>query len=361
MDFIGYDCDGCAKPFHADDDIVVCPICGTPQHRECYDNLGHCVNEEKHAENYSWEQEHKQAKEDATTKCNVCGYKNSDDALFCSHCGQPINGTSQPNVDCNKKDDDQEDSDASPFSGMGGFGFGSVPPIDFAKAFTSNEEIAPDVTTNEMTTFVGQNKPYYYTIFNRIKKFHTSRFNFCAFLFTGGWYLYRKQYLKGVIISLVVAASLILSTMYIGYFSNTAYSILTSGLSALDIETYTSVFQEMEVLFQGVSKLGAIEQLMFYTPVICNLLYIVIRFVCGATANKGYYRYCTDKIRFIKGKNNSTSTADVPKDETEKAVDTTVSSKNQIALIKAAGGVNSPIAIVFLVCALIIEYLPIFL
>ena len=54
MDYIGEKCPVCGKNFHADDDVVVCPICGTPHHRECYENLGHCFNEEKHAEGFSF-------------------------------------------------------------------------------------------------------------------------------------------------------------------------------------------------------------------------------------------------------------------------------------------------------------------
>lgn len=30
MDYIGFRCPVCDKNFHADDDVVVCPVCGTP-------------------------------------------------------------------------------------------------------------------------------------------------------------------------------------------------------------------------------------------------------------------------------------------------------------------------------------------
>ena len=48
MDYIGLKCPICGKPFTADDDIVVCPQCGAPYHRECYIKAGKCIYEDKH-------------------------------------------------------------------------------------------------------------------------------------------------------------------------------------------------------------------------------------------------------------------------------------------------------------------------
>lgn len=36
MDYRGQHCPICGKEFCDGDDIVVCPECGTPYHRECY-------------------------------------------------------------------------------------------------------------------------------------------------------------------------------------------------------------------------------------------------------------------------------------------------------------------------------------
>lgn len=47
-------CDGCAEIMHEDEDIVVCPECGTPQHRECYNKNNKCVNAHLHAEGFDW-------------------------------------------------------------------------------------------------------------------------------------------------------------------------------------------------------------------------------------------------------------------------------------------------------------------
>ena len=52
-------CPVCGKAFEEGDDIVVCPECGTPHHRECYGLAGHCVNEGLHQSGYSFYEDHK--------------------------------------------------------------------------------------------------------------------------------------------------------------------------------------------------------------------------------------------------------------------------------------------------------------
>ena len=38
-------CFSCGEVFKDGDDIVVCPECGTPYHRECYLKEGKCIND----------------------------------------------------------------------------------------------------------------------------------------------------------------------------------------------------------------------------------------------------------------------------------------------------------------------------
>ena len=47
-------CPVCEKEFANDDDIVVCPLCGTPHHRDCYKKNGECSNYDKHSEGFHW-------------------------------------------------------------------------------------------------------------------------------------------------------------------------------------------------------------------------------------------------------------------------------------------------------------------
>jgi hypothetical protein len=48
MDYNNYFCPVCGEKFNEDDDVVVCPECGTPHHRKCWAENGRCVNENLH-------------------------------------------------------------------------------------------------------------------------------------------------------------------------------------------------------------------------------------------------------------------------------------------------------------------------
>ena len=41
-------CQLCNAYLFEDDDVVFCPECGAPHHRECYNSLGHCALEHLH-------------------------------------------------------------------------------------------------------------------------------------------------------------------------------------------------------------------------------------------------------------------------------------------------------------------------
>ena len=57
MEFTEYKCPVCDKQFKKGDDVVVCPECGTPHHRECYEKEGHCHFADKHGADFSFEKE----------------------------------------------------------------------------------------------------------------------------------------------------------------------------------------------------------------------------------------------------------------------------------------------------------------
>ena len=52
--YYGCPCEGCGKPLTLQDDIVVCPDCGAPYHRVCYEKLSQCIHRPAHAAGYEW-------------------------------------------------------------------------------------------------------------------------------------------------------------------------------------------------------------------------------------------------------------------------------------------------------------------
>ena len=92
--------------------MVVCPECGTPYHRACYKELGHCVNEARHAEGYVWQppkaapgpsvplEEQPHAPQNKTdgegyVMCSRCGTVNPAGQERCDLCGYPLKETGE--------------------------------------------------------------------------------------------------------------------------------------------------------------------------------------------------------------------------------------------------------------------------
>lgn len=58
LNYVGKKCIYCGKTFTEDDDIVVCEVCGTPYHRECYRVNNKCINLEYHAKGLTYNSMH---------------------------------------------------------------------------------------------------------------------------------------------------------------------------------------------------------------------------------------------------------------------------------------------------------------
>ena len=125
--FEGNKCPYCGKEFTSSDDIVVCPECGTPHHRECYKEHNACANERKHG-HYVWEPDlivsaiQKEntsipdnsfdVKKQDTVICNVCGSTNNIYSKYCSKCGNLLNNNTNHKEDIKVIEVQQISSDA---------------------------------------------------------------------------------------------------------------------------------------------------------------------------------------------------------------------------------------------------------
>ena len=88
-------CAQCGEKFEENDNIAICPDCGTPIHKDCWN--GHCPNEAKHKDGFDWNKS--EATEaykkiaDITTPasdkkaCEICGEAADDDMIHCPDCG----------------------------------------------------------------------------------------------------------------------------------------------------------------------------------------------------------------------------------------------------------------------------------
>lgn len=348
MDFIGYECPVCGKNFHADEDVVVCPVCGTPHHRECYESLGHCVNEEKHAQGYDFEKEHEEKSiPEGSVKCKACGAINEEGTFFCTKCNAPLidmpNGNTQNNNGGNTQN-------ANPFGGnpMGGNPMGGTPPFggnpqagfnpiqfDPMGGVSPDTEFDEGAKAGEVAKYVKQNPSYFMQVFNKIKTFGKSRFSFAGLFFGGGYLLYRKQYVLGSIITFIMASCLIFTT-----FCN--YTIVSNMLTDITQANSNVSYQNLYPLFmEQMQTLSLGEYIMVIASFACSIIYYAMHFLCGFISNRCYYKHCCRQVKKIKANTPSATEAD-----------------NEL---QTKGGVNTALAFSLLIVMLIINYVPMFI
>ncbi len=82
--YYGCLCEGCGKPLTLQDDIVVCPDCGAPYHRVCYEKLGQCIHRPAHAAGYEWKFPYEESQ---LRTCPSCGERTLRDEETCRCCG----------------------------------------------------------------------------------------------------------------------------------------------------------------------------------------------------------------------------------------------------------------------------------
>lgn len=346
-DYTGIKCPICGKPFTAQDDIVVCPECGAPYHRECYLQAGKCVFADKHGTADAWQApkeepkpENSQTEHENEKRCPRCGKINNAQALFCDHCGLPLSGdqTPPPHTASNGFPPFQGVPPQNgpvppqrPFQGP----FGAAPFfLDPMGGINPNDQI-DGVPVNDIAKLVQTNTAYYLPTFFNLRRYRRNRFNFCAFIGSGGWMLYRKQYKLGSIVTLAMFLLFILEI----YFTGLSQPILTNmlieaGASPGNVVTMEQYAQAM----QNISTLPWTDILILVLPFLCSMGRLVIMLIIGFTGNKLYCKHCIQKVQHIQ---ESTSIPD-----------------EQALQFQQQGGVNTALAVCMLVCYVILMCIP---
>ena len=81
----GVSCVRCHAYLFPEDDIVYCPVCGAPHHRECYNQLGHCALEEFHGTDRQYDKVKAREEEQAAAEMPNTG-ENAEGLITCQMC-----------------------------------------------------------------------------------------------------------------------------------------------------------------------------------------------------------------------------------------------------------------------------------
>ncbi len=284
-------CDGCQKPFEPTDDIVVCPVCGTPQHRACWLENNACVNKAFHTEGFFWRGA--EAAEEA--KAGVSFDPKKDIGEVCTHCGTNNPADAETCAGCQKSLVENEQSQATapaqPEATPPPFGMtkkGKLPPF---LSGIAEDEMVGSVKARDIALYTQIGAKRYIEKFRKLElpgaKFSWS---WPAFFFTPYWFFYRKLYwLGGIFLGLTFA----LSVFFAGPMGEIQKTLLAVPLSTLTPADMT----------------GLQAQLAGYSSTLFGMfvLSLAIRIAAALTAVPAYKKKVMDNItsmrRFAKDEN----------------------------------------------------------
>ncbi len=286
ISYTGKRCFSCGKVFDDNDDIVVCPDCGTPYHRECYKKTG-CTNEELHKTHGSWQAEENE-KGGITPKCPNCGNVLRDGAVYCDRCGHSVTSSMNRPVIVSENLPGQ-----NVFSGSS----------DFVNAMNPNpsDVIEDNVTMGDLSNFVGTNRQYYIPRFSMMHKLNMKiSFNIGAFFFPEAYFAYRRMLLPALLVYLLRFVILLPVTA----------QTLTSMLS---VDQYYDMFKVMLADFPSLlpaldvyaaigkgSNTSSSVDMLFGLSTLSSFMNMAVEMAMCLFANSIYYRFCINSVKSLK-------------------------------------------------------------
>ena len=230
--YYGCPCEGCGRPLALTDDIVVCPDCGAPYHRECYEKLGRCIHTPAHGAGYEWTFPYK---DDALRTCPSCGERTLRTEERCRCCGAVL----PPESQC-----PEPPTQSQPGTGADGrFDYNDLyrqyqqtveePTRRNVQAAFGKEELIDGIPYSDWNDYIGKAAPVYLNDYSRMQLQHTKiSMCFSALVFGPFYFFYRKAWKPAfgfLAAELVVALPTLLSMM------QATGSPLSAGISSTAI------------------------------------------------------------------------------------------------------------------------------
>lgn len=268
MNYKNYKCPICDNQFTEEDDVVVCPECGTPHHRECYTENGKCANWDKHGTNEPIEVEFVDVEQDETVEETIPETESND----------------------NKNENPQQ-----------------IVQEIFHEMNNSSNVMLNGKHVSFYEAAIGKNQKYYIPRFMLIDKTQKKvSWNVAAFFVPLAWCIYRKMYKFAAII----LALYVLLIGSIGFSLASNEEIMNAANECLQEDPN---FYEAVIAYRtSDSNVSLTEKQMNFNKLTENYklpapvqaaMYIItygIRIVMGIYATSLYYKKLTNNIEKVE-------------------------------------------------------------
>ena len=266
----GVSCVRCHAYLFPEDDIVYCPVCGAPHHRECYNQLGHCALEEFHGTDRQYDKVKAREEEQAAAEMPNTG-ENAEGLITCQMCHEKYDFALNACPKC-----------GAPNIAKAG---GSFVNFDFLGGVPADYDIGDGITADEAKRFVAANTPRYIPKFAVLNAKNKLSWNWLAFLFPCGWMLSRKMYKNGVIAGLLTVIS---SLFYLPFMN------AINNLGTTPGETQAQIMQS---IYEHLPKMGAAVIAGLLAGFVLN---IAVRILSALFGDYLYKQYAISSIKTIR-------------------------------------------------------------
>lgn len=318
-------CPVCKVKFKDDDDIVVCPVCGAPHHRECYNQTGHCAYEQFHGTESQWREPPRvdpQPEPEPEPRQNQGfpppfgnrgqspygqnPYGNQQNGgvnigRICPQCKNvvtPVNNTCPncgyifPPVYTNASGSDTQKFD--PF-GQGSFnGYNRFDPLG---GIDPKSDIDGE-SAESLAGAVAINTQRYIPKFAGLKKSGKSAvsWNWAAFLLGPYWFFYRKCYMAGTLAATVT----VICNLMLSLLDDTLMKIYSS------LKTYS--YYEI-----GEQLMATAPRNYLILAVVAMVILFISRLIFGLFADYIYKKKCLTAVKDAKQAESGDYTTEIRK------------------------------------------------
>lgn len=267
----GVECPVCHEKFVDGDDVVTCPVCGTPHHRACYEHNGNCANSKLHAEGFEFDIGKHRAESapavqaappqtDGRTVCPECHTEYDDKLALCPNCGKTNDNRAPVN----------------PLA----FPFQPFIQEDFEK---TGEDIFGE-SEDDIASVVRVKIPRYLNVFRRqFQKKRKTGWNWAAFIFGPYWFFYRRINKTGVLfMGIQLIISVLMSALFNTQLTNFLDLYYNRSAELLEaIEKSSGDFMSVISQFPAFSQVFPVLAIMFVAG-------LVLRVVFAMSADNSY-------------------------------------------------------------------------